>query len=358
MANIRDYFYSLMTDKRSDPVSNFIKWQLWLFSLCYGAAVRGIRRGYEKGFFTPYKADPRVISIGNITVGGTGKTPASIAIAKLLDAGGRRASILIRGYGADEYVMLQEELKECPILVGPDRIENSKRAFYDFGVDTVILDDGFQHWKIKRDLDIVLLDATNPFGNSELLPRGILREPVEALKRADIIIVTKVDSEFEKRDEIYGALKALGKDGPVLESVYKPVDIYEITPPVREGKGLPAPRSMGLKAVDKKSVCIVSSIGNPVYFKQQLVRLGARVDMEFVFMDHYNYRKEDFYAIDKECKLLGIEFIVVTKKDAVKIKRLALSHEFSTIVLVLDIEFLITNNKKVLDERLHRLYSS
>ncbi|MEI8176684.1 MAG: tetraacyldisaccharide 4'-kinase, partial [Candidatus Omnitrophota bacterium] len=185
---MRGYFYALMTDRRHSPADVFLQGALWVLSLVYGAGVRILAGGYKKKFFFPYRADCKVISIGNITVGGTGKTPASLLIAKLLEAQGRRVAVLIRGYGADEYLMLQEELPECAILSGSDRITNARRAFYDFGADTVILDDGFQHWKIHRDLDIVLLDATNPFGNYRLLPRGILREPPQELTRADIIM--------------------------------------------------------------------------------------------------------------------------------------------------------------------------
>ena len=212
----------------------------------------------------------------------------------------------------------------------------------------MILDDGFQHWKIERDLDIVLIDAMNPFGNYRLLPRGILREPVTALKRADIIIITRTDAQPARLEEIYMVIGQAGKTDSVIESIYAPRGLYEIS------KG----REMGLKIIDKRKICLVSSIGNPAYFRQKIERLGAAIEMEFTFMDHYNYKKRDFYKIDRECKFLEAEFIVVTKKDAVKIKRLALSNEVSIPILVFDVEFEITKNKRILDERLSGIYSN
>jgi len=327
-----------------------LKFALWLCSLIYGIIVKLLSTGYEKRFFIPYKADPKVISIGNITVGGTGKTQAAITMAKMLESMGKRAAILIRGYGADEYKMLQEELKDTPILVGPDRIANSKRAFYDFGVDTVILDDGFQHHKIYRDMDMVLVDATNPFGNHELIPRGILREPITALKRADIIVINKADSRSARLDEAHEAINRFGKPDCVLEAVYKPVELYDIA----TGKG------RGLNIIEKKKVCLVSSIANPGYFRQNVAGLGAEaIESEFEFMDHYNYKREDFFKIEKECRLFGVDFIVVTKKDAVKIKRLlSMSNWLDIPMLVLEVDFVITKNEKVLHDRLSRIYST
>jgi tetraacyldisaccharide 4'-kinase len=337
-----------MTDKRNDPLAQLLKFILWVLSLMYGMIVRILSGGYEKKFFIPYKADPKVVSIGNITVGGTGKTQAAITISKILESSGRRVSILIRGYGADEYRMLEEELKDVPILVGPDRIKNSKRAFYDFGVDTVILDDGFQHYKIYRDLDIVLVDATNPFGNLALIPRGILREPINALKRADLIIINKIDAEHVKLGEVNDVIDRFGKASCVLKSVYTPLNLYEIA----------NNKAAGLRCIDRKKVCIVSSIANPEYFKQNIARLGAQIELEFTFLDHYNYKKEDFVRIEKECKFLRLDFIIVTKKDAVKIKRLALSSEMTTPILVLEVDFSIITNKELLYDRLSRIYSN
>ena len=343
-----EYFYSLMTDKKHGFVASFLKSILGGCALVYGVIVKILSTGYKKKFFVSYRPDAKIISIGNITLGGTGKTQAAIDIAKILESWGKKVAVLIRGYGTDEYMMLQEELRECPILVGPNRVENAKRAFYDFGIDTIILDDGFQHWKIARDLNVALLDATNPFGNYKLLPRGILREPVIALKRADLIIVTKVDSEVSKRGEIYGVLDALKDRDCILESIYRPVDLYELI------KG----QRMGLNVIKNKKVCLVSSIGNPTYFKEKIKQLGPKIELEFVFMDHYHYMREDLYKIDGECKFFDVEFIILTKKDAVKVKRFCLAGEISTPILVLDVNFEIIKNKDIFDERLSRIYRS
>lgn len=348
MHRIREYFYGLMVDRRGGLIASLLKCALWICSLAYGVIVRFLSGGYDKKFFIAYRPDPKVISIGNITVGGTGKTQAAIDMTRVLEARGKKVSVLIRGYGTDEYMMLQEELKDCPILVGPDRIENSKRAFYNFGIDTIILDDGFQHWKIAKDLNIVLVDATNPFGNYHLIPRGILREPISALRRADLIIITKVDSSPSKRGEIYGVVDALGKKDCVLESIYKPLGFSELSGGKRKE----------LEFVREKRVCLVSSIGNPYYFKEKVKQLGAAIELEFVFLDHYQYMKEDLYKIDGECRFLDIEFIIATKKDAVKIKRFCLATQMATPILVLDVNLEITKNKQILDERLSGIYNS
>ncbi|MDD5449859.1 MAG: tetraacyldisaccharide 4'-kinase [Candidatus Omnitrophica bacterium] len=337
-----------MTDKRGGPVSSALKFLLWICSLVYGLFVGILSRGYEKKFFTPYRPDPKVISVGNITVGGTGKTQAVITLANILiERYGKRPAVLIRGYGADEFRMLQEELKDVPVLVGPDRISNSKRAFYDFGADTVILDDGFQHFKIRRDLDIVLIDAMQPFGNGRLIPRGILREAPGALKRADLIIINKTDAEGAKMEEIYRTLEGMGKASCVLEAVYKPFDIYDL------GRG----RSIGLKSIEEKRLCLVSSIANPGYFRQNILNLGGRIELEFTFMDHYNYKEEDFSRIGEECRLFDAEFIIVTKKDAVKIKRLSLWGDAAIPILVLEVSFDIVKNENRLYDRLSGLYN-
>ncbi|MCX5716144.1 MAG: tetraacyldisaccharide 4'-kinase [Candidatus Omnitrophica bacterium] len=345
---MRKFVYSLMTDKTRNPLTAPLKFILWLCSLIYASAVWALAKGYEKNFFTSYKADPKVISIGNITVGGTGKTQAAIMVAKALEARRRRVAVLIRGYGADECRMLQEELSDVPILVGPDRVKSSKRAFYDFGSDTAILDDGFQHHKIGRDLDIVLLDATNPFGNGQLLPRGILREPLKALKRADVIIITKVDFKGAALGGIYAELAKLGKDKDALEAVYEPLgfrNIYDET------------RLLGPDMISGKKICLVSSIANPAYFRQNIINLGGQIELEFAFMDHYEYKERDFKKIDRECSFLGVDFTVVTKKDAVKIKRLASAGSLCVPILVFDVDFKIIKNKQVLDDRLSGLYT-
>lgn len=349
MPDIRRFVWALMTDETKSPLAAPLKFILWLCSLVYGLFVRLLAKGYDKKFFTPYRPDPRVISIGNITVGGTGKTPATVAIARELAARKRSPAVLIRGYGADEYRMLQEELPDVPVLVGPDRIKNSKRAFYNFGADTVILDDGFQHYRMDRDLDIVLLDAINPFGNRRLLPRGTLREPIAALKRSDIVIITKADFDPESVSAIYGELETLGKaKEDILEAVYEPLGFRNIYDDAR---------LLGLDAVSGKKICLVSGIANPAYFRRNIVSLGGRIELEFPFMDHHGYREKDFRRIGRDCSFMGIDFTVVTKKDAVKIKRLALSGSLSSPILVFEVGFKITKNKKALDDRLSGLYT-
>lgn len=333
-----------MTDKRNGFIAAIIKTVLSFIALFYGLAVKMIRAAKT---FTSKRLPCRVISIGNITLGGTGKTPTASFLAKWAKNEGFNVSVLIRGYGNDEWRMLGALLGDIPLIVGRDRISSGNKAIVDHDVDALILDDGFQHWRLKRDLDIVLLDATNPFGNRRFFPRGILREGIKALKRADIIMLTKVDMSTQKLNEIKKELRFILPSMPLIESVHNPAGLYDLI-----GK-----RPVELSQILYSNVCALSSVVNAEYFEFMLRKLDVNINLRFHYPDHYNYKKSDLGTIITTCKKRNIKTIITTEKDAVKLQDLQVAIE-GVQILVLRIELKVTNGEKILRERLHNLYIS
>jgi len=333
-----------MTDKKRGFFVSILKPLLHLASFCYGAGSGLVKFCYKKKFLKSKKPACKVISIGNISLGGTGKTPTACMLAKKLKKHNKNIALLTRGYGDDEWKMMREFLTDIPVIVGPDRVKNSDYAVSKFGVDTVILDDGFQHWKIKRDLDIVLIDSTEPFGNSCLFPRGVLRETPNALKRADIIMLTKTDMNKDELEILKYQVNTVKPDLPILESVYKPKYL----------RNLLSNERLDLATLKNKRIAVLASIVNVEYFEFILKNMGANIDHRFYYPDHYNYRKKDLNYITKKCEKETIDTIVTTEKDAVKLS--TIHHPPS--VLVLHIEPEVTKGEETLNRRIFSLYSA
>ncbi|MEI7904553.1 MAG: tetraacyldisaccharide 4'-kinase, partial [Candidatus Firestonebacteria bacterium] len=301
----------------------------------------------------------KVISVGNITAGGTGKTPLVMYIAKLLKR--TKPAILTRGYGrksrkklvyankssgpgktGDEPFYMASELKTVPVLVSGDRYYSGRVAVKKFGARIVILDDGFQRrLSLKRDLDIVLLDCLKPFGNDMLLPAGTLREPASALKEADIIVLSKADEG--NPSGIRARLKKINSTALVVESIFEPLDLQGLQNP---GKKLE------LKLLHNKKVLALSAIGNPTYFERILYRYKLLELLPVRYRDHHNYERDDLLALNKISG--GFDYIITTAKDAVKLKLQNLK-ELKVPVYVLRIAFKITKGGKEFDERLKTL---
>ncbi len=336
-----------MTDQRDGFFAAIMKSFLSIVSFFYDIAVRITR------FIATLKAQAlpcKVISVGNLTMGGTGKTPAACMLAKRLKGAGRRPTVLIRGYGDDEWRMLKELLGDIPVIVGRDRLASGKTALSKFNADTIILDDGFQHWRLRRDLDIVLVDSTNPFGNGRLFPRGLLRECTEALRRADMVMLTKTDMARKDLKGVKDKLKKIAPDIPVLESVHKPLGFYLLMSKER----------LGLDIAKGRRICALSSIENTGYFEHTLKTLGADVAAGFHYPDHYNYKDADLKFVTDECKKQNIDTIVTTEKDAVKLRWTMDDGRWTKNgirVLVLQVELKVTGEEEALDRRLHSLYS-
>ncbi|MDD5428220.1 MAG: tetraacyldisaccharide 4'-kinase [Candidatus Omnitrophica bacterium] len=344
---MREFFYSLMTDKRNGAAYEPVKFLLYVISLAYGFGLICRRLLYKLGIFRSEKVPLKIISVGNITLGGTGKTPFVIWLCDMLEKEfHKKASVLIRGYGWDEQTMLKRKLYDTPIMVGEDRARSAHKAIKLYGSDTAVLDDGFQHWELARNIDIVLIDSRNPFGNGSLFPRGVLREPKESLKRASAVVFTKVDKKTADLDGIKKELKDINGGLVFLEAVHKPSCINDL----KERKERPLEFLKGKRAV------LLSSIGDPGYFADTAGSLGADIAEHIIFADHYNYEEADAARIVKRCNERKFDFILTTEKDEVKLRRMSLSFA-SYPVMVLVIKMEVVSGKELLVDRLRSLYT-
>ena len=300
-------------------------------SLAYGAGVLARRGLYAVGALKKRKLKAKVVCIGNLTAGGTGKTPAVLLAAETLRKRGHEVAILSRGYGrkaksSQVSVLLdgrQTDWRECgdepwmihqslqgqgiPVLVCSDRAAAGELAVEAYGSRVLLLDDGFQHLALHRDLDIVLVSALDPFGGGRLLPLGDLREPVSALRRAGMIIVTHADrAKPAELAALKEKLEALRPDVPVLEAAHKADHLLD----VRSETKVP------LSKLDGKSVVALAGIGDPSSFEAKLTELGARVAQRWRFPDHHPYTTRDLRNVEK---LRGELPLVTTHKDFVRL---------------------------------------
>ena len=294
---------------------------LWPLTLPYGLVVRARAQAYRHGIFRPKRIDGVVISVGNLTVGGTGKTPMVLWIAQRLLAEGKKVGILTRGYrgevapagegqktGAtestsDEVRLLKARLGEGVAFgVGADRVAKG-RELVRSGVQWFVLDDGFQYRQLARDVDIVLIDATNPFGGKHLLPAGRLREPRSALERADIIVITRSDHA--------PAIEAAVSQDSAAPIFYAKAHLDSIQA-VNELEA----EAESLNEVRKKKLFAFCGIGNPSAFVADLHDWGLQVVGHAFFRDHHRYTQQDAFAIEGEARRRGAEALICTEKDA------------------------------------------
>jgi len=343
---MKNFVYSLMTDRRKGVMFMPFKLVLYLLSLVYGLAIYCRKLLYRFKIFRSQRVPIKIISVGNLTLGGTGKTPFVIKLAEILEHELRKeTAVLIRGYGWDEQAMLKKKLPDVPILVGEDRARLSHKAIRLYGTRIAILDDGFQYWELERNLNIVLVDSRSPFGNGHLFPRGVLREPVSALGRADVVVFTKTNKKAADLEMLKADIKKIKAAIVFLEAAHKPKELYDH----KARKAFPLSFLAGRNAV------LLSSIGDPVYFEETARDLGARVVDHIAFSDHHNYRASDAERIKKRCGAKALDLILTTEKDAVKLARMSISFgDYS--MMTLSIEMDITSGKELLIDRLHSLH--
>lgn len=326
------------------------------FSLIYFLILKSIYFLYRIKFLKRFRPNCIVISVGNITFGGTGKTPIVELLAKYLQNKGKKVAVLIRGYGRDESLILKNKLDNIAVLVGRGRIKNSIEAVRDFESEVIILDDGFQHWRLERDFDIVVIDSTRPFGNGLLLPAGMLREPLSALKRSDVFFLTRTDQASEPTfKETLDRLKRIKPNALVIESIHRPLFFYRLNNPVER---------IFPDTLKQKEVALISSIGNPDAFQKTIESLGIFVKRHFRFVDHYWYKTKDISKIFDFCRIKKIPHIITTEKDSIKLSRIseprALSPEprgQGPDIFVLAIRVEILKNEQGLFDRLNRICS-
>jgi tetraacyldisaccharide 4'-kinase len=356
---MKKYLYQLASRHTKGAAAAVLKFLLWILSLFYFLAVETTYYLYALGLIKRYRLGCKVLSVGNITWGGTGKTPVAAMLAKYLKEQGKKPAILIRGYKnissaaensykrtGDEAFMLSEILS-VPVLTGKNRVKTGRTALKDLSVDTLILDDGFQHWRLRRDWDIVVVDCTNAFGNGFLIPRGILREPLSALKRAQVFFLTKTDVAGLKTAEIKRRLSRINPAALIVESIHQPVGFGNLLHP--EESFAPA-------EVKSQDVALVCSIGNPDAFIKTVTGLKLNPVLKFCFLDHHHYKQEEVADIIDSCQRYHVNTVITTHKDAVRLKDhfAALDPELS--VLVLQIEIAITKGSDEFFSGLSRLY--
>ncbi len=303
-----------------------------------------------------------VISVGNITWGGSGKTPMTIEVAKYILSLGKTPVILSRGYarknktiknvivrdkekilsdifvaGDEPYMMAK--LVNCPIIVGANRFESAELA-KQFNPDVFILDDGFQHWKLQRDLDIVCINSLNPFGNGMTIPSGILREKKSALKRANLIALTNCNlADKEKINGIKQEVFGIKKENPIEVSCknYDMANLYD---------------NSKFEDKEQNSFIVVSAIGSPENFVNTVTNLGLKIKDKVFFSDHHKYTGADLSAIFN--KLNENEFIITTAKDAVKISEVV-SNDMKKRIYVLNISIFFESGKEKFEKEIKSL---
>lgn len=337
------YLYQVITQKKKDPLSFLLRLLLRGCSFVYYLSIKFILGAYKRGIFSRYRLEPVVISVGNITWGGTGKTPLVEMLAKQLTADGRKVAILSRGYKtADEPELLKKNLPQVPVLVGKDRVVTGRKAIKEHGIDTIILDDGFQYWRLSRNLDIVTLNSSCPFGKGQVLPAGILREPLSSLRRADIFMLTKTDLGGGDLPHLKERLIKINPQALIVESVHQPLYLYRFDE-----------TRARLEELSGRNVCLVCSIADVISFEKTVANLGAAINLKFQFPDHHDYRLEDIKRITQTCQRQNIKTIVTTEKDAVRLSDFAIQ---SLELLILRIEIKLTRNEREFFTRLHSLF--
>jgi len=345
---IKKYFFALATDKKNNTFYSFLKVILLAFSYIYYLLVEIVVFLYMNDIFKRFSSDLKVISVGNITLGGTGKTPVEYYLIKHI-FNKKKVSLIARGYNNDELNLMQLNFPNIKILAGKNRIKLVKKASGVFKSDVAIVDDGFQHWRIRRDIDIVIIDASNPFGNGHLIPRGILREPVSHLIRADIFVITKRDLGQGNLTSLKEILKRTNPGALIVESQYKPLYLYN---PQRDKK-------IDIQEIRNKKVSAFCAIGSPESFKYTLGKMGVNLGSFSDFIDHYQYKVKDIERIVKEANENTSEFIITTEKDWMRLNSElidVMSKNFKFCILKIDID--IVSGEEKLIERLLSLFNN
>ncbi len=339
----------VILENRPGKRATAVRGVLLACSKVFEVAIKLRRFLYNVRIFRDSTLGVQVIAIGNLTVGGTGKTPVVEKFARALRDQGRNVAILSRGYrskptplptlllnklllrhdttpprivsdgrsllldsemAGDEPFMLASNLKDVVVLVDKDRVKSGRYAIQKFGCDTLLLDDGYQYWKLAgRRLDVVLIDCQQPFGNERLLPRGTLREPPSHLARADTIFLTKSDG---KTEQLRRRIAQYNPDAGIIECVHHPLYFEDVF------NG----RQHELSELKGRKVASLSGIAQPESFEQSLVKLGAELVYSKRFADHHRFSQQEVLNAINRSKKRQAELIITTQKDAVRFPKL------------------------------------
>jgi tetraacyldisaccharide 4'-kinase len=332
-STIQNTIQRVMTqgDVAAPAFSSLFEWVLYACSQVYQLAARVRIHLHSKGILEQKSLPCKVVSIGNITVGGTGKTPMVHYVANLLKGFGLKVAVISRGYGGcaqrtggvvsdgntilmgpeasgDEAQLLASKLSGISLFVGKDRYRAGRRAICRFGASVLVLDDAFQHLPLKRDLDLLLLDSTRPFGNGYYIPRGTLREPVEQIKRASAFILTRWTEDSNLTRERF-IIEAHAEGPPIFRCKHVPETLFA----AREKK------SLDLETLKGQRLFAFSGIARNECFHETISKLGGCLSGFLEFPDHHRYARHDLGLIWKRARDLNVDNIITTEKDYINI---------------------------------------
>ncbi len=364
----QQYLLDVVEGRKNTRAAAIVKGLLTAFSKLYYLGVQARLFLFKRGLLRSHSLGVTVISVGNITLGGTGKTPVVERLARELRDGGRKVAILTRGYkrktpllkrllhssladepkvvsdgsrilvnpveAGDEPYMLAKNLDGVFVVVGKNRVKSGNYAIRKLGADTLILDDGFQYLPLRRKHDIVLIDSTNPFGNDFILPRGTLREPLKNLERADYILLTKSEGDLNGLRE---RIRTFNKHAEIIETKHHPEYFEELYTTFRSD----------LDLIKSKRIFVINAIARPESFEKTLEELGANIVKSFRFLDHHRFTYEEIEEIFSQAKAERVDAVITTEKDAV---RMPVPDKYRIPIYFLRVTIHVVNGKKNLSE--------
>ncbi len=379
LEKFEQFTIDVILDRETGVRATLFKGFLASLSQIYGALVNTRLWLYRNRILRERNLGCLVVSIGNLTVGGTGKTPVVEKFARSLQDGGRRVAILSRGYksvkrpflerlwgrlrgkneidpprvvsdgksllldsktAGDEPYMLAANLKDIPVVVDKDRVKSGKHAISELNCDTLLLDDGLQYLRLKHRLDIVLIDRWQPFGTERLLPRGTLREPPRNLKRASYIFITKCNGE--PNDELVKRIRKFNRTAEIIECEHRP----------RYLQHLETRQTRPLETLKGARVGTVCAIAVPESFELGVRNLGATIEETCRFMDHHRFTEQEIISFINACAASEVDCIITTEKDAVRFPRLA---RMDIPIYFLRVEIGILSNEESFDQCINRI---
>ena len=343
-------FRELVSGRRRGVTASFLRGALRLAEAPYACAVGWRNRQFDRGKNVERVGVP-VVSVGNLTLGGTGKTPLVEWLARWFRQRGVRVAIVSRGYGAeagsrnDEALELEQKLPDVPHVQNPDRVAAARLAIEEFESQVILLDDAFQHRRIHRDLNIVLLDALEPFGFEHVFPRGTLREPISGLKRSDVIALSRADMvDAAERARIKTVAQRFAPQAIWLECQHAPQALQASDGQTAE-----------LSALAGRPVAAFCGIGNPAGFRHTLDRCGFNVVELREFPDHHAFQRADVESLAAWTDCLPVEAVLCTHKDLVK---LGVPRLGSRPLWAVRIGLAITTGEEAFQRRLEQVLAS
>ena len=330
-------------DQEAGALAEAMKPLLSFASLLYGTGVTLLQKGYAWGLLPRKRLPFPVISVGNVTWGGTGKTPLVEYLARRVVERRRTPLVLTRGYGKDEVEQMRAHLPMVKIGVGKERYEAARGASRGERIAVAILDDGMQHWKMMRDIEIVTVNTLNPFGNGRLLPRGILREPTSALKRATVIVLTHVNLVGPKElEQVRSEIRKAAPTATLAEAFLEPLFFYRAK---RRNR-------LSLEQLGNRRVATFSAVASPRSFQRLLARVGIKPIRNFEFGDHHVFSREELEEVRRVSEKGEVDEIVTTEKDFFRSPQ-AITEILDPLVLAARLR--ISAGEEILTDRIFRL---